>query len=392
MLLLILIYLAFIMIGLPHSILGSAWPIMYEQFHVSSASAGIISMVISSGTIFSALYCDKVVKHLGPGKLTLVSMIAIATALFGFGMSTQFWLLCFWAIFLGVGLGLIDALLNNVVALHYQAKHMSWLHGFWGVGASIGPIIMSYFLVRNSWEAGYRFIGLIQVIFIAVLLLTLKSWKKVHTSSIDLKQEPSASLTMKQLMYLPGVKQSLIVFFSYCAIEATVGLWGASYLVVARGIAEETAALWISLYFLGITCGRFMAGFLTIKLSHKWMIGLGTSLIAVGVVIILLPVAGYSLLLALFLIGLGCAPIFPSLIHETPHNFGSTHSQSIVGLQMASAYIGAMFMPPLFGLIAAGINFRWFPIYISAFLILMAITTRLLYQKTAKQLSEAKSL
>ena len=385
MLLLILIYFAFMMIGLPNSILGSAWPSMYEQFHVSNANMGIISMIISGGTIISALSCDQVLRRFEAGKLTIASTVAIAIALIGFSVSTSFWLLCFWAVPLGFGVGLIDAVLNNVVALHYEAKHMSWLHGFWGVGASIGPMMMSHFLIYHSWEAGYQFAGITQFIFVGVLLLTLKNWKKVHVSSMALQQESKKLITVKQLMRLPGIKHALILFFSYCAIEATVGLWGVSYLVTVRGVANETAALWISLYFLGITCGRFIAGFLTLKLSHKRMIGCGLGLIGVGIAVLFPPVSGYFPLVALFLIGFGCAPIFPSLIHETPSNFGSTHSQSVVGLQIASAYIGATFTPPIFGLLANRLGFQLFPIYIGAFLALMVISTKLLDQKVKKK-------
>ena len=379
--LLVIIYISFVMLGLSN-VLGSAWPAMHEQLGVSSASVGIISVILSSSTVLAALWCDKMIKYLGTKMLLLISLITIATSLIGFSLTTHFILLCLWSIPLGLGMGFIDTTLNNVVALHYEAKHMNWLHAFWGVGASIGPIIISFFLVKqNSWEAGYRFIGLIHLIFITVFLLMFKLWKHVQTNSVELEDIQQNSLSMKQLISVRGVKHSLFIFFCYCAIEATVGLWASSYLVVVRQLAEETAALWVSLYFGGITIGRFMAGFLSSKLSHKQLINLGNGLIGIGIIILLLPVPENFLLIALFLIGLGCAPIFPSLIHETPNNFDTKHSQAIVGIQVAFAYMGTMLMPPLFGLLAEQVSYRIFPFYIGVFLILMVIMTKRLYQK-----------
>jgi len=379
--LLIIIYIAFIMLGLPN-VLGSAWPVMHVDLGVSAASAGIISMILSGSTILAALWCDRVTKRLGANKVTLMSLIIIATSLIGFSMGTHFILLCLWSIPLGIGMGFLDAILNNVVALHYEAKHMNWLHAFWGVGAMIGPIIMSFALLRqNSWQAGYLFIGLIQLVFLVVFLLTFKLWKLIQKSSRDSAEIQQESSSLKQLVGIPGVKQSLLLFFCYCAIEATVGLWASSYLVIVRDLAEETAALWVALYFGGITVGRFMAGFLTLKLSHKQLIQLGSWLISLGTIILLLPVPENLLLIALFLIGFGCAPIFPSLMHETPSNFGAENSQAIIGIQMAFAYMGSMLMPPLFGLLAEQTSYDLLPFYIGGFLVLMMMMAKWLYQK-----------
>lgn len=369
------------MLGLPN-VLGSAWPAMHVDLGVSAASAGIISMILSGLTILAAFWCDKVTRRLGVSKVILMSLIVIAISLIGFSMGTHFILLCLWSIPLGLGMGFIDATLNNVMALHYEAKHMNWLHGFWGVGAAIGPIIMSSFLVRqDSWAAGYRFIGLLQFAYIGIFLLTFKLWKKIQAPLDDSKAIEQETLTFKQIIQLPGVRQSLLVFFCYCAIEATVGLWASSYFVLVRNLAEETAALWISLYYIGITAGRFMAGFLTMKISHKKLINLGSGLIGLGIIILLLPVPEIFLLIALFLIGFGCAPIFPSLIHETPNNFGAVNSQAIIGVQMAFTYIGAAFMPPLFGILAELTSYRIFPFYLFGFLIVMVIMLKKLNQK-----------
>ena len=389
--LLIIIYLAFIMLGLPN-VLGSAWPIMHIDLGVSAAHAGIISMILSGSTILAAFWCDKVTRHLGTSKVTLISLIVIAVSLIGFSKGNYFILLCLWSVPLGFGMGFIDATLNHIVALHYEAKHMNWLHAFWGVGAAIGPIIMSSFLLREgSWSAGYRFIGLIQIAFIIVFILTFKLWQKVkivsNVASTDSEDHEQEGSNFKNLIALPGVKQSLLVFFSYCAIEATFGLWASSYFVIVRNLTEETAALWVSLYFGGITVGRFMAGFLTMKLNHKKLIGLGSGLIGLGILILFLSVPESFLLLALFLIGFGCAPIFPSLIHETPNNFGAKHSQAIIGIQMAFAYMGSMLMPPLFGILAELINYRILPAYLALFLVLLVIMKKRLYQKIQEEVA-----
>lgn len=381
-LLLVIIYLAFISLGLPDSLLGSAWPTMYEGLGVSIDSVGIISMIIAGGTILSSLWSDRMIKHLGTGKVTLISVAMTAIALMGFSFSNSFVILCLCAIPLGLGAGAVDAALNNFVSLHYKAKHMNWLHCFWGIGASLGPIIMSYSLIQwQSWNCGYGAISLIQFALVIALLFTLPLWKKAAIAT-DKDAEMQQGLSAKNLIRLSGAKQVLLACFCYCAIESTVGLWGSSYLVTIRGIHSETAAWWISLYYLGITCGRFFSGFLSIKFQSKHMIRFGQILIGAGIIILLLPAKGNALLVGLFLIGLGCAPIFPSLLHETPNHFGSRHSQSMMGLQMACAYVGTTFMPPLFGLLGASISYYLFPFYIAILLAVMIFMVTLAYQKT----------
>ncbi|MCL2864401.1 MAG: MFS transporter [Lachnospiraceae bacterium] len=382
--LLVIIYITFIMLGLPNSLLGSAWPAMHEQFSVPLANAGIISLIISGGTIFSTMWCDVAVKRLGSRLLILFSLMGIATSLLGFFLANHFIWLCLWSIPLGFSLGFIDATLNNVVATHYQARHMNWLHAFWGVGAFIGPLVMSFFLARGSWVAGYRFIFVVQIAFIAVFLVTFRWWKKIQGTAVEEKQGEIETFPKMQLFRLPGVKQSLLVFFCYCAIEATMGLWAASYLVTVRGLADGTAALWVSLYFLGITVGRFAAGFLTMKLNRRGLIRLSIALIGAGIIVFLLPIPSSLLIVGLFLIGLGCAPIFPILIHETPDNFGAKYSQGIIGMQMSFAYIGTTLMPPLFGVLAEHTGHYVFPFFLAIFLILMALMIRLLYKKVGR--------
>jgi fucose permease len=327
-------------------------------------------MIIASGTVISSFFSGRIIRKFGTGAVTAVSVLMTAAALFGFSFSSNFILLCLWAVPLGLGGGSVDAALNNYVALHYKARHMSWLHCFWGVGASMGPIIMSFFLInKNSWNMGYRTVGIIQLCLVVVLFASLFLWGKKKSQDSDNENISPESVQFKHLIRTGGVKYVLVAFFCYCTIESTVGLWGSSFLVMEKGIAPEIAAKWISLYFIGITFGRFISGFLTMKLNNRQMIRLGQSLIACGIIAIILP-AENLLLPGFFTIGLGCAPIYPSLIHETPRNFGAEKSQSIIGLQMASAYIGITFMPPLFGWVASHAGFFVFSIFIAVTLVI----------------------
>jgi fucose permease len=387
--LLIIIYLSFISLGLPDSLLGSAWPSMYGGINVPLHFAGYISMIIAGGTVISSIFSERIIRRFGTGIVTAISVLMTAVALLGFSLSGSFVLLCLWAVPLGLGAGSVDAALNNYVALHYKAKHMSWLHCFWGIGASMGPIIMSFFLInKNSWNLGYRSIGIIQCFLVAVLFVTISLWEKNKSQTNIEKNETSKGLKFKELFQIAGVKQILVAFFCYCSLETTTGLWGSSFLVMEKNISPEIAAQWISLYYIGITAGRFISGFLTMKLNNRQMVRLGQGLIVCGIIALLLPVGNVLLLPGFFLIGLGCAPIFPSLLHETPRNFGSEKSQAIMGIQMASAYIGTTFMPPLFGQITSFLNFKVFPLFISGILILNIIMVELLNKKVDNNIKQ----
>jgi len=384
--LLMIIYLSFISLGLPDSLLGSAWPSMYGGLNVPPHYAGYISMIIAGGTVISSIFSERIIRRFGTGIVTAFSVLMTAVALLGFSFSATVALLCLWAIPLGLGAGSVDAALNNYVALHYKAKHMSWLHCFWGVGASIGPIIMSFFLInKNSWNLGYRSIGLLQCCLVAVLFITISLWGKNKPQDKNGKNEPSKGIKFKELFQLTGVKQILIAFFCYCSLESTTGLWGSSFLVMEKNISPEIAAKWISLFYIGITSGRFISGFLTMKLNNRQMVRLGQFLVACGVIILMLPIGKLLLLPGFFIIGLGCAPIYPSLLHETPGNFGSEKSQTIMGIQMASAYIGTTFMPPLFGQITSFFGFNVFPLFIGGILTLNIIMVELVNKKVNKK-------
>ena len=379
-LLLPVIYLAFISLGLPDSLLGSAWPSMYTELGASLSWAGIVSMIISVGTIVSALCSERLNLRLGTGGVTFLSVLLTAVALLGFSLSTSFWQLCLWAVPYGLGAGSVDAALNNYVALHYESRHMSWLHCMWGVGASIGPVIMGRALAGGTWQGGYRTIALLQFALTAVLLLSLRLWKRpqANVEGADFKPHP-----IPELLRRPGVPQVLLCFFCYSALEATAGMWAASYCTLVRGIDAETAARWASLFYVGITIGRGVCGFLTMKISDQNMIRLGQALIAAGVVLVLAPLGQGTLFAGLITVGLGCAPIYPSIIHETPVNFGRDVSMSMTGLQMATAYVGSCLMPPLFGLLAQYVTPTLYPWFLAIILALMFVMAESLHRRTA---------
>ena len=380
-LLLAVIYLSFISLGLPDSLLGSAWPAMYGEFGVPVSYAGIISMIIAAGTIISSLQSDRLTRKLGTGKVTAISVAMTAVALFGFSFSHSFWLLCLWAIPYGLGAGSVDASLNNYVALHYASRHMSWLHCMWGVGASLGPYVMGYAMTgMRGWNAGYRYIAILQIVLTIILIFSLSLWKNRSDEKNEDATNPKA-LTLPEIIRISGAKEIMITFFCYCALEQTAGLWASSYLTLHNGISAEKAAGFSSIFFIGITIGRALSGFITMKLSDAQMIRLGQGIAALGIITLLLPLGEYISLIALIMIGLGCAPIYPCIIHSTPEHFGSDKSQAIIGVQMASAYVGTLLMPPLFGLIAEHINISLYPVYLFIVLILMFIMYEALLRK-----------
>jgi len=370
-LLLVIIYISFISLGLPDSLLGSAWPTMYRQLNVPLSYAGIISTIIIGCTVISSLNSDRLIKRFGTGKVTAASVGMTAAALWGFSVSPSFQVLCLWAIPYGLGAGSVDAALNNFVALHYKAKHMSWLHCFWGIGATMGPYIMGYFLTGGMpWFMGYRSISVIQIILTGMLIFSLPLWKKSHQESEEETREHKR-VTIKELLGLKGAKPVLTAFFCYCAFESTAGLWSSSYMVMEKGIPPDAAAKWASLFFFGITFGRFLNGFAAIKLSDKEMIRIGQGIILLGILVIILAQGNLFLCAGFILIGMGCAPVYPCLLHETPENFGKDLSQAIMGIQMACAYVGAALMPLLMGIIAEYLTIRLYPYYLMIFAAVM---------------------
>ena len=380
-LLLVIIYLSFVSLGLPDALLGAAWPIMSQEFSVPVSYAGGISLIIAIGTVISSLQADRLMKWLGPGKVTAISAAVTALAIFGFSVSREYWQLCLWSIPYGLGAGSVDASLNNYVAVYYASRHMSWLHCMWGLGASIGPYIMGIALTGGmGWNMGYGMITVIQLLLCVAIVFSLPLWKK----GSEEKEAAGKPLTMAGILKIPGAKEVMLAFFCYCALEQTCILWGSSYFVLHNGLDEETAASLASLFMMGLTFGRFFNGFLTFKINDTDLIRLGEAIICLGVVIMLLPFGHMAAMVGLTLMGLGCSPIYPCIIHSTPDHFGEENSQALIGVQMASAYVGICCMPPLFGLLANHIGVFLLPWYTAAILLLMVLMNEGMNRKCQK--------
>lgn len=382
-LLLAIIYIAFISLGLPDSLLGAAWPVMHEDLGAPLSYAGIISMIIAFGTVVSSLQSDRLTLWLGTGKVTAISVAMTATALFGFSASSEFWMLCLWAIPYGLGAGGVDAALNNYVALHCRSWHMSWLHCMWGVGAATGPYIMGMALeMGKGWPAGYHIIAVMQVVLTIILFASLPLWKERKDEVQADSGHKRKPLSLREIFRIPGAREILVAFFCYSAVEQTCGLWASSFLNLSKGISAEQAASFGAMFFIGITVGRAINGFLAMRMHDESMIRMGQVLILLGIVTVMLPAGDAVALAGLILIGLGCAPIYPCIIHSTPTHFGKDKSQAIIGVQMAAAYIGTMLMPPLFGILANHLSISLLPIYLLVLLAIMAFMHERFIQKT----------
>lgn len=377
--LLAIIYISFISLGLPDSLLGSVWPIMSSELSAPLSAMGIISIIISLGTVISSLLSDRLTRRLGTGLVTAISVFATAVGLLGFSIGNSFWILCLFAIPYGLGAGAVDAALNNYVALHYSSRHMSWLHCFWGVGASVGPYIMSLAIaLGKGWRGGYGIISVMQIALSLLLFFTLPIWRARGKGNEKIEVEASESLPVgiKEVLKIKGVKSILVAFFCYCAIESTAGLWASSYLVDFKGVDKNIATAFASFFYLGITLGRFISGFVADRFGDRRMIRIGTGVLIAGAVLIAIPVSlPIFSLIGLVILGFGAAPIYPSVIHSTPENFGRQNSQALVGLQMASAYVGTLIAPPIFGLIAEHISISLYPFFILAFAIALLLLT-----------------
>ena len=367
--LLVIIYVSFISLGLPDSLLGSAWPAIHLDLGVPLSFAGVISMIISCGTVISSLLSTRVIRRFGTGRTTLCSVAMTAAALLGFSCSGSVVWFCLLAVPLGLGAGSVDAALNNFVALHYAARHMSWLHCMWGIGAAGGPVIMGWALAGSTWQSGYRIISILQIVLTAVLIFSLPLWQTPADAGAGEDFTPEHR-TFPQLMKVPGVPEVMCCFALYSGVETVTGMWAASYCTLVRGLDATTAASWASLFYLGITGGRFLSGFLTIRFTDHQMIRLGQTLIAMGIALLLLP-GSAALPVGLVVIGLGCAPIYPQMIQLTPERFGDENAQLLMGLQMTCAYVGSMAFPPLMGLLVEQVSPLLLPVAIAALLAIM---------------------
>jgi fucose permease len=364
-LLLALIYVCFISLGLPDSLLGSAWPVLHAEISVPISYAGIISATIFAGTILSSFFSDKLLHKFGAGLVTAVSVTMTALGLFGFSVSNHFLLLILWAIPYGLGAGGVDAILNNYVALHYKAQHMSWLHCMWGVGASISPYIMSFALVKlDGWSYGYLIVSIIQAILSVVIFISIPLWKKGSADNGDATDDiGSKALSFREIFTIKGAVPCFLMFFCYCSMELTTSLWASTFLVQKWEFTPESAAGYASMFYIGITFGRFVGGFLAMKLSDRRLIRTGVVIVALGIALLFVPLHSAFALAGFIVIGLGCAPIYPCIIHMTPSVFGKDKSQAMIGVQMAFAYTGFLLMPPLFGIIAEYISISLLPLY-----------------------------
>lgn len=387
-LLLAIIYLAFISLGLPDSLLGSGWPVMYKEIDASISYAGIISMIIAGGTIVASLLSDRLIRKMGTGLVTAASVFLTAAALFGFSISNSFFMLCIFALPYGLGAGAIDAALNNYVALNYSSKHMSWLHCFWGVGASISPYIMSFALSQNmGWRNGYRIVSIIQIVLTFVMFMALPLWKNKQSDEIE-EVAKNAPITIKEKMKIRGIKDVMVAFCAYSAFEAMCCLWISTYLVECRSVESERAAAFASLFYLGITIGRFIIGFFADKLGDKALIRLGISVILVGMIFVILPFNSYvPALIGFAIIGFGASPVYPAFIHATPENFGRENSQAIIGMLMTSAYIGSTFMPPIFGFVAECTTVSIYPFWLLILLLISLVVSEKLNKVVKKNKS-----
>ena len=373
-LILALTYICFISLGLPDSLLGSAWPVMQEQMSVPVSYAGIVSLIICIGTIISSLMCDVMIRKLGIGRIIAFSIGLTALALFGFSISHQYWMLLLWAIPYGLGAGCVDSVLNNYAALHFKSQHMSWLHCMWGVGASISPYIMSFALMKlDNWNYGYLIVSVIQILLSLYIFTTIPLWKNTPAESGHEVTVQSESLSIRQILAIPGAAICFATFFGYCALELTASLWASSYLVQARGVSVEVASGCASLFYIGITAGRAINGFLAMRYSDRTLIRLGLGVIFAGIMLVFMPFHTMLACAGFVIVGLGCAPVYPCIIHMTPELFGKEKSQAVIGVQMAFAYCGFCIMPPAFGLIANHVSIGLLPVYLLVLLVLIIV-------------------
>ncbi|WJM11012.1 MFS transporter [Paenibacillus sp. PK1-4R] len=382
-LLLIIIYLAFIGLGLPDALLGSAWSVMKNDIHATTEMAGYISLIISFSTVVSSLSASRLLHRFGTGKVTLFSILSTTIALLGFSFSENFVFLLILAVPLGLGAGSVDAALSNYVALHFKAKHMNWLHCFWGIGAVTGPLVMAYWLNQaNNWRAGYVTVGLILLGIVVILLSTLSLWKIFEKGRVEGSGDEKKRVSNREAIRIPGVKMSMLAMLCYNGSETAAGLWMASFFIVSKGVSPGTAAALSSLFFIGIILGRIISGFLSTHVSSKNLIRYGGIIGCFGLVILVMPIPYWIAAGALFIVGLGGAPIYPSIVHATPERFGEKASPSVIGLEMASAYTGSTLIPLGMGLIASEWGMSMVPLILLILFSVMFAATELVNRST----------
>ena len=406
-LLLGIIYLSFISLGLPDALLGSAWPIMHQDLHVPLSYSGSIYMTISFCTILSSLRSESLNIRFGTGKITTFSVLLTAFALLGFSRSHSYYALLLFAVPYGLGAGSVDAALNHYVAIHYSGRQMNWLHCMWGIGASLGPYIMGFVLQRGStWRTGYFTVFILQALLTTVLVFSLGLWKqgeKTIEKTEKIEGEKKKAATFREIFAISGAKECLAAFFFYCAIEQTIGLWAGSFMVYSLKIDAKLAASLVALFYFGITFGRFLSGIFSARLKDEELIQAGFCILFFALLLLFIsflfpegmPLFGTTgrvvlIVFSLLFLGLGCAPIYPAVIHSTPYNFGAENTSALIGKQMAAAYIGSLSLPPIFGLIAKQVGTSLFPLYALLLFLAMVYFYKSLLRKTRRAKAERR--
>ncbi|MBQ5824160.1 MAG: MFS transporter [Clostridia bacterium] len=381
--LLIVIYVAFIGLGVPDSLIGSAWPAVHAQLNIPVEAVSFITFIISGCTVLSSMFSARILNKIGTAKVTAFSTAMTAVALLGFSFAQSFLVMVLLAVVLGLGAGAIDSGLNNYVALHFKASHMNFLHCFYGVGVSLSPYLMSVALSSAGWRGGYRYAFYVQAAIAVLLIVSVPLWKK-SSPDTQAEEEKSTNLTLWQMAKMPEVRQVWVIMLATNAIEYACGVWGSTYLVEQKGFSAELGALALTVYYVGMSIGRFVSGLISGKISTWKRIGIGSAILAPAIVLMLLPLSGTVTVAGLFLIGLGNGSIYPNMIHLTPHNFGKEVSQSVMGSQIAFAYIGVMLAPPMVSLISSVFGIAVYPILLAALYVIMIIAIRCFVNRIKK--------
>ena len=377
-LLLIVIYIAFIGLGIPDSLFGTAWPAIYKEFSLSISNAGYVTFLISGCTMLSSFFCTRIINKFGTCFVTALSTALTAIALFGFSMSQNIFSLCIFAVPLGFGAGAVDAGLNNYVAIHYNASHMNFLHCFYGIGVTTSPYIMSIAISDISWRIGYRTTFYIQIVIALIVILSAPLWKKAD-NKIPLNNDiQPRSISLRRLAKMRKVRIVWLIFIASCSIEYILGIWSSTFLVETRGIIPQNAARIVMLYYAGIALGRFTSGIAVAKISSSMIIQICKYIIFSALLMLFVPCGEIVSAIILFIAGFGIGPVFPNMIYLTPYNFGKDISQSVIGSQMAASYMGIMLTPPFFGVLARILGIWIFPVFLVIFFSLMFLGIKLL--------------
>ena len=389
--LLIVIYVAFIGLGLPDTILGAAWPLMRQDLNTPISAVGILSVIVSVGTIISSLLTPKFLRILGTGKLVAYSIALTAIASIGYGFADSFNILCLWAIPMGIGAGAVDVAMNNFAAVYLESKHTNWLHASWGIGATLGPSLLSFsIMTSNGWRGAYEMVAILLAIIFTMILISLPLWKKQEANGpTQTVSEPAKQvLSLREALRVPGMKLSFFTFFFYSALEISTSLWCGTYLT-ACGFKPEVGAMVVSLMFASVMIGRIISGFFAIKFTDHRLIYAGIFIVAAGCLVLSLPLPLWMLPVCICLLGLGCAPVYPSLIHATPARFGEALSSRAISIQLAGSYVGSIIMPPAFGLVATKFSVHLWPISLSIFVGLLLLCVLLLDFVTHRKLNKS---